>query len=76
MKDVAGKVAFITGGRADLMDYRDWGMGVTLDGVINGVQTFVYRGRRVHLQPPCSEVDRRCAQQGNQRVVCALVAIS
>jgi NAD(P)-dependent dehydrogenase (short-subunit alcohol dehydrogenase family) len=42
---VCNNAGVAVSGRADLMDYKDWDwvMGVNLDGVINGVQTFVNR---------------------------------
>ena len=42
---VCNNAGVAVGGRVDVMDYNDWDwvMGVNLDGVINGVQTFVNR---------------------------------
>ena len=42
---VCNNAGVAVGGRVDVMDYKDWDwvMGVNLDGVINGVQTFVNR---------------------------------
>ncbi|MHC4451152.1 MAG: SDR family NAD(P)-dependent oxidoreductase [Planctomycetota bacterium] len=42
---VCNNAGVAVGGRIDVMDYNDWDwvMGVNLDGVINGVQTFVNR---------------------------------
>jgi NADP-dependent 3-hydroxy acid dehydrogenase YdfG len=42
---VCNNAGVAVGGRVDTMDYKDWDwvMGVNLDGVINGVQTFVNR---------------------------------
>jgi NAD(P)-dependent dehydrogenase (short-subunit alcohol dehydrogenase family) len=42
---VCNNAGVSVGGRVDKMNYKDWDwvMGVNLDGVINGVQTFVHR---------------------------------
>jgi NADP-dependent 3-hydroxy acid dehydrogenase YdfG len=42
---VCNNAGVAVGGRVDTLDYNDWDwvMGVNLDGVINGVQTFVNR---------------------------------
>jgi NADP-dependent 3-hydroxy acid dehydrogenase YdfG len=42
---VCNNAGVAVGGRIDVMEYNDWDwvMGVNLDGVINGVQTFVNR---------------------------------